>query len=223
MGITAERFRFRDHRFLPLRTGALSAVLFALVLSGVRTASVSAAAQTSPNPRDKKEQPQKVLEATGVKPGMVIGEVGAGSGYFTFPLARAVGPEGRVYANDIKRYGLDTIEERAFSEKVKNIETVLGTAHDPRFPRHALDMVFMVNSFHEFTKPVEMLANLRPSLKPDATVVIMDRDPKRSGNKSEHLYTEAEMAETAGRAGFELVRTETFLPYHNLYILKARK
>jgi ubiquinone/menaquinone biosynthesis C-methylase UbiE len=204
-----------------LRPGLLAVALSIAVLCAV-WAPPAPAQNRSESPRDRKEQPQKVLEVTGVKPGMVVGEVGAGDGYFTFPLARAVGPKGRVYANDIKRYGLGIIDERAARERIKNIETVLGAVDDPGFPRHALDMVFMVNSFHEFTEPVEMLANLRRSLKPDATVVIMDRDPKRSGNKSEHLYTEAEIAETAGRAGFDLVRTETFLPVHNLYILKAR-
>lgn len=219
MGIPTERLLRR--RIASPRTAAFLAVLTVAALCA--SSLPSSLAQTGVNPRDKKEQPEKVLEVTGVKSGMVIGEVGAGSGYFTFPLSRAVGPEGRVYANDIKRYGLDTINARAADEGIKNIETVLGAADDPRFPRHALDMVFMVNSFHEFTKPVEMLVNLKPSLKPDATVVIMDRDPVRSGNKSEHLYTEAEIAETAGRAGYELVRTETFLPYHDIFILKARK
>jgi ubiquinone/menaquinone biosynthesis C-methylase UbiE len=173
--------------------------------------------------RDKIEQPEKVMEATGVKPGMVIGEVGAGRGYFTFWLARGVGETGKIYANDIDRSALSYIERRSADEKVANIETVLGTVDEPRFLPASLDMVFMVNSFHDLERPVELLANLRPCLKPDATVVLMDRDPAKVSDRSRHFLTRAEVEETVGRSVFELVRVETFLRDHNLYILRARK
>jgi ubiquinone/menaquinone biosynthesis C-methylase UbiE len=173
--------------------------------------------------RDKIEQPEKVMEATGVKPGMVIGEVGAGRGYFTFWLSRGVGDTGKVYANDIDSSALSYIERRYADEKVANIETVLGTVDDPRFPLAALDMVFMVNAFHDLERPVELLANLRPCLKPDATVVLMDCDPARFSDPDNHFLTRSQVEETVGRSVFELVRVETFLRDHNLYILRARK
>jgi ubiquinone/menaquinone biosynthesis C-methylase UbiE len=175
----------------------------------------------SRNPqRDSLEQPEKVMEVTGVKPGMVIGEIGAGGGYFTFWLARGVGQTGKVYANDIDRSALATIDRRSAEAGVANIETVLGTVEDPRLPAGTLDMVFMVNSFHDLERPVELLTNLLPSLKPGATVVIMDRDRDRAGDR--HFLTRAQVEEIVGRSVFELVRVETFLRYHNLYILKAR-
>jgi ubiquinone/menaquinone biosynthesis C-methylase UbiE len=173
------------------------------------------------NPRrDSLEQPEKVMEATGVKPGMIIGEIGAGGGYFTFWLARGVGEAGKVYANDIDRSALSTIVRKAEDAKVTNIETVLGEVEDPRLPAGALDMVFMVNAFHDLEKPVELLSNLLPALKPGATVVIMDRDPARAGDR--HFLPRDKVEEIVGRSVFELVRVETFLRYHNLYILKAR-
>jgi ubiquinone/menaquinone biosynthesis C-methylase UbiE len=173
--------------------------------------------------RDRIEQPEKVMEATGVKPGMVVGEVGAGSGYFTFWLSRGVGEGGQVYANDIDPGGLSRIERRMADEKVTNIETVLGTVDDPRFQRASLDMVFIVNAFHDLEKPVELLASLLPCLKPGATVVVMDRDPAKVSDPSRHFLTRVQVEEIVGRSVFELVRTETFLRDHNLYILRARK
>ena len=173
--------------------------------------------------RDRVEQPEKVMEATGVEPGMVIGEVGAGGGYFTFWLSRGVGEKGKVYANDIDTSALARIERRASDENVVNVVTVEGTVDDPRFPPAALDMVFLVNSFHDLEKPVELLANLLAGLKPGATVVIMDRDPAKFSDPDRHFLTRAEVEGLVERSVFELVRVETFLRDHNLYILRAKK
>jgi tRNA A58 N-methylase Trm61 len=198
----------------------LSAVVIPVLL--VAAAASPAAGQSGSSARDKIEQPDKVMAATGVKPGMVIGEVGAGSGYFTFWLAKGVGGSGKLYANDIDRSALDQLEARRDAEKAANIETILGTVDDPLFPAGALDMVFIVNAFHDLARPVELLANLRPALKPGATVVIMDRDPARFADSHRHFLTRDQVGEIVGRSVFELVRTETFLRDHNLYILKAR-
>jgi ubiquinone/menaquinone biosynthesis C-methylase UbiE len=192
----------------------------AVILSFIVTPGL---AQNADAARDSLEQPEKVMEATGVKPGMVIGEVGAGRGYFTFWLAKGVGESGKIYANDIDGSALAAIERRRESEKVGNIETLLGTVEDPRFPPASLDMVFMVNAFHDLEKPVELLANLLPALKPGATVVIMDRDSSKLQDPNHHFLTRAQVEEIVYRSVFETVRIETFLRYHNLYILKARK
>jgi predicted methyltransferase len=194
-----------------------SPLIFVLLLG---LAAMPVAAQRSNPSRDGIEQPEKVMEAVGVKPGMIIGEIGAGRGYFTFWLARGVGPTGKVYANDIDQASLSAIERTAAEDRVANVETVLGTVDDPRLPASALDMVFLVNAFHDLERPVELLANLRPALKPGAIVVIMDRDPARSGER--HFLTREKVEEIVGRSVFRLVRVETFLRYHNLYVLTAR-
>lgn len=197
-----------------------SAVSF---ISAILLIALPGAAQYANSSRDNLEQPEKVMAATGVKPGMVIGEVGAGQGYFTFWLAKGVGESGKIYANDIDGSALAAIERRRESEKVGNVETVLGTVEDPRFPPASLDMVFMVNAFHDLEKPVELLANLLPALKPGATVVIMDRDSSKLQDPNHHFLTRAQVEEIVYRSVFETVRIETFLRYHNLYILEARK
>jgi ubiquinone/menaquinone biosynthesis C-methylase UbiE len=163
------------------------------------------------------------MKAAGLMPGMTVGEVGAGRGYFTFWLSRGVGETGKVYANDIDTSALAAIDRRGKDEGVANIETVLGTVEDPLFPAGALDMVFIINAFHDLARPVELLANLRPALKPGATVVIMDRDPAKFADADRHFLTREQVEEIVGRSVFELARTETFLSQHNLYILKARK
>jgi ubiquinone/menaquinone biosynthesis C-methylase UbiE len=203
------------------KRSALPVVLLTVLLVALAVSPV--AAQSGSSSRDKIEQPEKVMEVTGVKPGMVVGEVGAGHGYFTFWLARSVGEKGKVYANDISRTAIEAIEERRAAEKVANVETILGTVEDPLFPAGALDMVFMVNAFHDLARPVELLANLLPALKPGATVVIMDRDPAKYADSERHFLTRTQVEEIVGRSVFEMDRVETFLRDHNLYILKARK
>ncbi|MCP4155273.1 MAG: methyltransferase domain-containing protein, partial [bacterium] len=93
--------------------------------------------------RDFWQKPEKVLRIIGVKPGMVIGEPGAGKGYFTFKLARKVGPSGKIYANDIVDSKLDTIKTVAREKGLDNIITIKGKVDDPLFPEGTLDMAFM--------------------------------------------------------------------------------
>jgi len=176
------------------------------------------AAQT--DVRDRDHEPDKVMDIAGVVPGMVIGEVGAGEGYFTFKLAGRVGERGKVYANDIDSGALRTLMNKARRDGVVNIETIVGEVEDPLLPAGALDMVFMVNVFHDLTKPVELLKNLAPSLKPGATVIILDRDPIKAAGQSRHFLPTETILATVKEAGFELVRMETFLRYHNLYIIR---
>lgn len=176
----------------------------------------------TPNARDRDHQPERVMDAAGLQPGMVVGEVGAGHGYFTFWLARRVGPEGKVYANDISRSALSAIRRRCQNEGITYIETILGEVEDPLFPESALDMVFIVNAFHDLAKPVELLDNLLPSLKPGASVVIMDRDPEKFRDPAGHFLTKEEILSKIATSRFVLDRLETFLPHHNIYILRPR-
>lgn len=171
--------------------------------------------------RDTWHQPDKVMDVVGVKPGMIIGEVGAGRGYFTFHLSRRVGDSGKVYANDIASRALAALRRECENKGITNIETIVGEVEDPLLPEGILDMVFIVNAFHDLAKPVELLNNLVPSLKPDAPVVIIDRDPSKFRDSAGHFLTEEEIREIIGRSDFKLDRIETFLSQHNIYILRV--
>ena len=170
----------------------------------------------------EKQPPDRVMDAAGIRPGMVIGEVGAGSGRFTLFLARRVGPDGRVFANDINAEGLKVLMERCRESGLLNVETILGKEDDPLFLEASLDMAFMVWTYHFFDKPVAMLKSLIPALKPGATVVMVEPDPVRGPGGEGHGVSIERMKREAGEAGFVLVRTETFLPEDNLFILRRK-
>ena len=173
--------------------------------------------------RDIWQQPEKVLDVIGVKTGMTVGEVGAGNGYFTFWIAQRVGPTGLVYANDIDQKALRNIADGARQRKIENIITLRGETANPLFSPDTLDLAIMVYVFHELVKPVELLRNLKPSLKPGAPLVILERDPEKIHSSSGHFYHKDRLLELVAEAGLELTRIETFLPRDNIYIFRETR
>ena len=113
------------------------------------------------NDRETWQPPGQIMDSIGVKPGMIIGEAGAGQGYFTYYLARRVGEKGKVFANDISITSLNDIQSRSKRENIANIITVLGETEDPLFPQKNLDMIVMLYVLHMLEKPVEFLKNLK--------------------------------------------------------------
>jgi len=166
--------------------------------------------------RDRWQQPEKIMDAVGIKPGMVIGEAGAGRGYFTFKMAQRLGKIGKIYANDIVQRELDYIKDRCKKEGIENIETILGEVEDPLFPKGEMDLVIMVYVFHDLEKPVAFLKNIKPCLKPGAIVVIVDGDPEKQSSR--HFLKKETVLEKIEEANYELVRIETFLPRDSIYI-----
>ena len=162
--------------------------------------------------RDKRDQPEKLLDIAGVKPGMFIGEAGAGEGYLTFFLSRRVGKKGKIYANDINAKALQKIKTRCKMEDVKNIETVLGRISDPCFPTK-LDQIIMLFAFHDFTEKEAWLNNVKKYMKEHTNVVIFDRQDTHTGMSKKLV------SELGENAGFKLVRHDRL---HNgiwIYIL----
>ena len=172
--------------------------------------------------REEWQPPDKIMDAICVKPGMVIGEPGAGRGYMTFYLADRVGKEGKVYANDISKSALDEIVNRAKREGVKNIEIVMGEIEDPVFPVDDLEMVIMVYVLHMLDKPLEFMENVKKYMKPDAPLVIIERNTHRDRGHAPSFMSNRQILETLEETNYVLERTETFLPKDTIYIFKLK-
>ena len=114
--------------------------------------------------REQEEQPDRALDLIGITPGMVVADVGAGTGYMTILLARRVGPAGKVSAGDLQPRMLRIIQEKARAQQLSNVEIVQGAEDDARLPEHALDLALLVDVYHEFWRPQEMLRSIRRSL-----------------------------------------------------------
>ena len=151
--------------------------------------------------RDRKLQPQRVMDILGVTPGKTFADIGAGSGWFSVRAARRVGDKGTVFAEDINPKYIDYINERARKEHLYNIHTVLGTPDDPRLPPHAVDAVLLLKVYHEVALPVPFMRQLRESLAPGARVGIIDRNGSGTDHGLNRDIVEREMAE----AGFRKV------------------
>ncbi len=162
------------------------------------------------------------MDAVGIRSGMTVGEVGAGHGYFTFKLSRRVGTEGMIYANDIDRKALEAIEKQAERENTGNIVTILGDVESPRLPEAALDLVIMVYVLHDLAKPVDLLQNIKPSLKENAPLVIIERDPEKMKSAAGHFYSKQKLLEIVEEAGYEVSRIETFLPRDTIYVCQSK-
>jgi ubiquinone/menaquinone biosynthesis C-methylase UbiE len=124
--------------------------------------------------RQQEERTDKILAALPLKPGMVVADVGAGSGYFTFPIAEKVGPKGTVYAVDVQKEMLAIIRRKMKAKKTNNVEPVLGTITDPKLPSGKVDLILMVDVYHEFSHPYEMTQAMIRSLKVGGLLVFVE-------------------------------------------------
>jgi ubiquinone/menaquinone biosynthesis C-methylase UbiE len=163
------------------------------------------------------------MDAIGVKPGMIVAEIGAGRGRYAVRMADRVGDGGKVYANDIDEESLDYLRERCERDGIENIEIILGEVADPRLPEGRLDLVYVINSYHHFEEPVALLAKVIPSLKPGGRLVIIEHDRDKYGDKAGwHCKQQNELLDEVYRAGFYLVQIETWLEKDNINIFIPR-
>jgi len=165
---------------------------------------------------------EKVIETIGLKPGMTIGEVGAGTGRITVWFADKVGPSGMVYANDIDKASLDHLEKRCKKEGFTNVKIILGTVDDPKLPAGSLDIAFMTNTYHHLEKPVELVHNLLPTLKENGILAIVERDAERTGNYHEGTVR-GEFIKQMDKAGFEVFKVDISMKQDNIYLARPKK
>ena len=157
--------------------------------------------------------PEQIMDLVGVEAGMVVGEIGARHGRIAIPVARRVGPGGRVYANDIDAAALGLLRERCDAAKITNLETVVGKVDDPLFPKGALDMALIVWTYHEVSQPAALLKNLAPALKPGGTVALVEP----------LTVTRAKVEADAEPAGLTLVKViGDVIPRDNVFILRKK-
>lgn len=176
--------------------------------------------------REKEEAPESALDSIGVQKGMTIADIGAGTGYFTIRLARRVGPEGMVYANDVQPEMLDRIREKSQKLDLKNIETVLGTEADPKLPAGKMDLVLLVDVYHEFSQPQRMLQAIRASLKPDGRLVLLEyrKEDPTIPIRPDHKMSIPEVKTEVEAEGFKLQKVEDTLPRQHLFVfVKANR
>jgi ubiquinone/menaquinone biosynthesis C-methylase UbiE len=131
--------------------------------------------------RESEESPDAALDAIGIRKSATVADIGAGAGYFTWRMAERVGPEGTVYGEDIQPAMLDLLKKNIAERGLHNVKTVLGRVDDPRLPAGKIDLVLLVDVYHEFSQPQKMLRRIRESLKPDGRLVLLEyrqEDPK---------------------------------------------
>jgi ubiquinone/menaquinone biosynthesis C-methylase UbiE len=178
-----------------------------------------------PPDRDVWQRPEQIMDAMGIGEASVVADIGAGGGWFTVRLARRVGPNGRVYAEDVQPEMINSIKRRTTLEGLNNVETRLGTDVDPRLPHGVLDAVLIVDSFHEVEKPVVLLRNLALSLKPDGRIGIVDftKDGGGPGGPMDERVDPESVIRSAEAAGLQLLRRETFLRYQYMLVFGKRR
>jgi len=183
-----------------------------LLLAVLSCAAKPLSGQEDSKARDLWQKPQEVMDALGIKEGSIVGDIGAGGGYFTFHLAARVGPKGRVYAEDILEDEVKKIRERAEKEGLSQIVEVLGAKDDPKLPAESLDAILIVNAYHEMREHDAMLGAILRALKPGGLLGIIDA-PAKPGEAREkyferHRIPEQFVRDDAARCGFKFVRQE---------------
>jgi ubiquinone/menaquinone biosynthesis C-methylase UbiE len=173
--------------------------------------------------RLREEEPERALEAIGVPEGATVADVGAGSGYFTVRLARRVGKAGVVYATDIQREMLARLDRRLKADNIGNVTLVLGEEADPKLPAGALDLILMVDVYHELAQPQAMLRRLRDALKPDGRLVLLEyrKEDPTVPIRFEHKMSKAEARQELEAEGFVLAAAPDVLPRQHILIFKA--
>ncbi|HEX8031489.1 MAG TPA: methyltransferase domain-containing protein [Vicinamibacterales bacterium] len=174
--------------------------------------------------RESEEAPSKALDALELKPGMVVADIGAGSGYYASRMAKRVGPTGRVYATDIQPGMIELLNRRITSEGLTNVTTVLGGMDDPKLPPNAIDLAIMVDVYHELQEPQIFLQRLKQAFKPGGRLVLMEfrKEDPQIPILEVHKMSVAEVKQETEAEGFVLDKVIETLPWQHIIVLKVK-
>jgi precorrin-6B methylase 2 len=175
--------------------------------------------------RDAEEKPELLLAGLKLKPGDIVADIGAGTGYFSWRMAKLVGERGTVYAVEIQQEMIDLLNTNMAQRKVTNVKPVLGTISDPKLPANSLDLVIMVDVYHEFSHPYEMMEAICRSLKPGGRVAFVEyrtEDPSVPIKRA-HKMSEAQVRKEVERHPLTWVETNGTLPRQHLIIFRKQQ
>jgi SAM-dependent methyltransferase len=172
--------------------------------------------------REIEEMPETALDKIGIREGMTVADVGAGIGYFTVRLGKRVGPTGKVYAVDVQPEMLSMLKQRAIKANLKNIAPVLGSESDPKLPTAAIDLVLLVDVYHEFSQPQKMLQRIRDALKNDGRLILLEyrKEDPHIPVRSEHKMSVEEAKTELEAEGFRLEKVLKDLPRQHILIFR---
>jgi ubiquinone/menaquinone biosynthesis C-methylase UbiE len=173
--------------------------------------------------REQEERPDALLAALKLKPGDVVADIGAGTGYYSWRLAKAVGATGRVYAVDIQQEMLDLLQRKMAERNLTNVTGVLGTIQDPKLPAGSVDLVLMVDVYHEFDHPFEMMRGICKALKPGGRVVFVEfraEDPKVP-IKEVHKMSAAQVRKEMTAQPLQWEETIETLPWQHVIVFRS--
>lgn len=172
--------------------------------------------------REDEERPKLAVRLLNLQPGMSVADIGAGSGYYTELLSRAVGPQGKVYATDIQPGMVQLLRRRVEQRKLANVEAILNTERNAGLPPESVDLALMVDVYHELTYPQEMLRSLKSALKPGGRLVLLEFRAEDPGVpiRPEHKMTVADARRELEHEGFVFEKVLPDLPWQHILIFR---
>ena len=172
--------------------------------------------------RESEERASDAIAQLNLKPGMVVCDLGCGNGFYSLEMAKLVSPGGKVLAVDIQPEMLHLLELRCKESGVENIEPILSTVADPKVPTESVDMLLLVDVYHEFSHPQQMLAGIRKGLKPNGVIALLEyREEDRTVPiKPEHKMTKKQILKEYAANGFRLAKQYDGLPWQHLMFLE---
>jgi ubiquinone/menaquinone biosynthesis C-methylase UbiE len=174
--------------------------------------------------REQEEKPSQLVELLDLKRGAAVADIGAGTGYISWRMAQKVGPNGRIYAVDIQQEMLDLLAEKMKARGVQNVTPVLGTITNANLPANSIDLAIMVDVYHEFSHPYEMMKSIHTALKPGGRLAFVEyrAEDLNVPIKPVHKMTEMQVKKEAVAAGFEWEKTIADLPRQHVIIVRKR-